>query len=86
MFDNQDNLVSDNFFLLINSCCAIEEALSLHASLNCEFYYAFFRFRRKKSSNDWLLASAKAMEIDVDEDLYPLVKESATSLCFQKKG
>ena len=26
------------------------------------------------------------MEIEVDEDLYPLVKESATSLCFQKKG
>ena len=24
------------------------------------------------------------MEIEVDEDLYPLVKESATSLCFQK--
>ena len=50
------------------------------------FGILFFRFRRKKSSNDWLLASAKAMEIDVDEDLYPLVKESATSLCFQKKG
>ena len=28
------------------------------------------RFRRKKSSNDWILASAKAMDIEVDEDLY----------------
>ena len=26
------------------------------------------------------------MEIEVDEDLYPLVKESATRLCYQKKG
>ena len=26
------------------------------------------------------------MDIEVDEDLYPLVKERATSLCFQKKG
>lgn len=26
------------------------------------------------------------MEIEVDEDLYPLLKESATSLCFQKNG
>ena len=50
------------------------------------FVIPFYRFRRKKSSNDWLLASAKAMEIDVDEDLYPLVKESAASLCFQMKG
>lgn len=50
------------------------------------FGILFFRFRRKKSSNDWLLASAKAMDIEVDEDLYPLVKERATSLCFQKKG
>ena len=29
------------------------------------------RLRRKKSSNDWILASAKAMDIEVDEDLYP---------------
>ena len=50
------------------------------------FVIIFFRFRRKKSSNDWLLASAKAMEIEVDEDLYPLTKESVTSLCFQEKG
>lgn len=26
------------------------------------------------------------MEVEVDEDLYPLLKESATSLCFQMKG
>ena len=26
------------------------------------------------------------MEIEVDEDLYPLLKESALSLCFQMKG
>ena len=26
------------------------------------------------------------MEIEVDEDLYPLAKESVTSLCFQEKG
>ena len=30
----------------------------------------FCRFRRKKSGNDWILASAKAMDIEVDEDLY----------------
>ena len=35
LFDNQDNLVSDSFFF--NPCCATEQALSLHASLNCEF-------------------------------------------------
>ena len=34
----------------------------------------FCRFRRKKSGNDWILASAKAMDIEVDEDLYPFVK------------
>ncbi|XP_044182801.1 ATP-dependent RNA helicase ddx24-like [Acropora millepora] len=28
-----------------------------------------FKFRRKKSRNDWVLSSAKAMDIEVDEDL-----------------
>ena len=32
------------------------------------------RFRRKKSSNDRMLASAKAMDIEVDEDLYLLMR------------
>ena len=36
-----------------------------------QFIKSFHRFKRKKSSNDWILASAKAMDIEVDEDLYP---------------
>ena len=38
------------------------------------YHVLFCRFRRKKSGNDWILASAKAMDIEVDEDLYPFVK------------
>ncbi|KAK2553969.1 ATP-dependent RNA helicase DDX24 [Acropora cervicornis] len=32
-------------------------------------YKKIMKFRRKKSRNDWVLSSAKAMDIEVDEDL-----------------
>ena len=40
---------------------------------NIHFHQINIRIKRKKSSNDWLLNSAKAMDVDIDEDLYPFV-------------
>lgn len=44
---------------------SIKKRISLAKQIDKEEH----KFRRKKSSNDWVLASAKAMDIEVDEDL-----------------
>ena len=59
-------------FLNSNTSCLVQCAFSSSFSLLFGLQLILLsRFRRKKSSNDWILSSAKAMDIEVDEDLYP---------------
>ncbi|CAH3141790.1 unnamed protein product [Porites lobata] len=55
----------DSFPVDITFMASIRRRISLAKTIDKEEH----KFRRKKSSNDWLLASAKAMDIEVDEDL-----------------
>jgi len=55
----------DSFPVDVNFMSSIRKRISLAKQIDKEEH----KFRRKKSSNDWILASAKAMDIEVDEDL-----------------
>lgn len=55
----------DSFPVDVAFMSSIRKRISLAKQIDKEEH----KFRRKKSSNDWVLASAKAMDIEVDEDL-----------------
>ncbi|XP_066030543.1 ATP-dependent RNA helicase DDX24-like [Pocillopora verrucosa] len=55
----------DSFPVDVSFMSSIRKIISLAKQIDKEEH----KFRRKKSSNDWILASAKAMDIEVDEDL-----------------
>jgi hypothetical protein len=56
-------------------CCV---RLSAKYLFLANFFFAmkililYFRFQKKKWSNDWFLNNAKEAELEIDEDLYPL--------------
>lgn len=55
----------DSFPVDVSFMSSIKKRISLAKQIDKEEH----KFKRKKSSNDWILASAKAMDIEVDEDL-----------------
>ncbi|XP_068714327.1 ATP-dependent RNA helicase DDX24-like [Montipora foliosa] len=55
----------DSFPVDVAFMSSIRKRISLAKQIDKEEH----KFRRKKSNNDWVLASAKAMDIEVDEDL-----------------
>lgn len=55
----------DSFPVDITYMSSIRKRISLAKQIDKDEH----KFKRKKSSNDWILASAKAMDIEVDEDL-----------------
>jgi len=55
----------DSFPVDVTYMSSIRKRISLAKQIDKDEH----KFKRKKSSNDWILASAKAMDIEVDEDL-----------------
>ncbi|KAL9960204.1 hypothetical protein ACROYT_G033626, partial [Oculina patagonica] len=55
----------DSFPVDVTYMSSIRKRISLAKQIDKDEH----KFKRKKSNNDWLLASAKAMDIEVDEDL-----------------